>query len=287
MSSSLIRGKYVVCKVTGRNDAQVIEDGAVFQRDGVIVEVGPFAELATKHRPDEVLGSAEHVVLPGFVNSHHHVGLTPLPDRLARPPARAVVRAAASRTRDVDLYLDTLYSAFEMIESGVTTVQHLHSRRERPASSACTPPRTRCIKAYRDIGMRVSYSYGLRDQNRLVYEPDEDFVQAPAGRSRAEVSAMLARADDPARGQFRAVRAALRERYRGKRARAHPARARQPALVLGQGARALVRDCAESYRRADAHASAGDARTRRNTRGAAPADRGRASATSSACSART
>ena len=28
--------------------------------------------------------------------------------------------------RRVDLYLDTLYSAFEMIASGITTVQHLH-----------------------------------------------------------------------------------------------------------------------------------------------------------------
>jgi hypothetical protein len=28
--------------------------------------------------------------------------------------------------RWVDLYLDTLYSAFEMIASGITTVQHLH-----------------------------------------------------------------------------------------------------------------------------------------------------------------
>lgn len=29
--------------------------------------------------------------------------------------------------RSVDPYLDTLYSAFEMIESGVTTVQHINS----------------------------------------------------------------------------------------------------------------------------------------------------------------
>jgi cytosine/adenosine deaminase-related metal-dependent hydrolase len=33
------------------------------------------------------------------------------------------------------------------------------------------------LKAYRDIGMRVSYSFALRDQNRLVYEADEDFVK--------------------------------------------------------------------------------------------------------------
>ena len=32
------------------------------------------------------------------------------------------------------------------------------------------------ILAYRDVGMRVSYSYAVRDQNRLVYQQDEDFI---------------------------------------------------------------------------------------------------------------
>ena len=32
------------------------------------------------------------------------------------------------------------------------------------------------IRAYQDVGMRVSYSYAVRDQNRLVYQRDEDFI---------------------------------------------------------------------------------------------------------------
>jgi cytosine/adenosine deaminase-related metal-dependent hydrolase len=44
MPSSLVRGKYVICKVEGRHDARVVEDGAVYQRDGVIVEVGAYPE---------------------------------------------------------------------------------------------------------------------------------------------------------------------------------------------------------------------------------------------------
>jgi 5-methylthioadenosine/S-adenosylhomocysteine deaminase len=77
MASSLILGKYVIQKVTGRYEATVVEDGAVFERDGTIVDVGPAALLRQRHQPDRVLGSPEHVVMPGFVNSHHHVGLTP------------------------------------------------------------------------------------------------------------------------------------------------------------------------------------------------------------------
>jgi cytosine/adenosine deaminase-related metal-dependent hydrolase len=175
MASSLIRGKYVVVKVESRTEARVVADGAVFQRDGVVVEVGPYAELQARHRPDEVLGSAEHVVVPGFVNGHHHVGLTPL--QLGSPDHPLELWFASRMTaRDVDPYLDTLYSAFEMLESGITTVQHLHGWRIGPAARVIGVAE-RILKAYDDIGMRVSYSYALRDQNRLAYEADEAFAQ--------------------------------------------------------------------------------------------------------------
>jgi cytosine/adenosine deaminase-related metal-dependent hydrolase len=174
MASSLIRGKTVICKVLNRTDVEVIDEGAVFQRDGTIIEIGPYEHLARKYEPDEVLGSAQHVVMPGFVNSHHHVGLTPF--QLGSPDYPLELWFASRMgARSVDPYLDTLYSAFEMIESGITTVQHLHGWRGGPVSRVFTVAE-QVLKAYDDIGMRVSYSYALRDQNRLVYEADADFV---------------------------------------------------------------------------------------------------------------
>src|SRR5262249_16182849 len=32
------------------------------------------------------------------------------------------------------------------------------------------------VRAYQDVGMRVSYSFSVRDQNRLVYQDDAQFV---------------------------------------------------------------------------------------------------------------
>ena len=175
MASSLIRGKYVVAKVTSRTEAAVIPDGAVYQENGVIVEVGRAADLAARYRADEVLGSSEHVVVPGFVNGHHHVGLTPF--QLGSPDyALELWFASRMAARTVDPYLDTLYSAFEMLESGITTVQHLHGWRIGPASRVIEVA-DRILKAYDDVGMRVSYSYALRDQNRLAYEADETFAE--------------------------------------------------------------------------------------------------------------
>jgi 5-methylthioadenosine/S-adenosylhomocysteine deaminase len=174
MASSLIRGRYVICRVTGRNEAQVIENGAVFQRDGVVVELGPYTELAARHQPDETLGSNEHIVMPGLVNSHHHLGLTPL--QMGSPDYPLELwRASRLAKRDIDLYLDTLYSAFEMIESGVTTVQHMHNRVNGDVSRILAAAE-RVIRAYSDVGMRVSYAYSITEQNRLVYEADDTFA---------------------------------------------------------------------------------------------------------------
>ncbi len=175
MALSLIRGKHVICKVLNRNEAEVLEDGAVVQRDGIIVALGKYRELVQQYQPDEVLGSDEYVVMPGMVNSHHHVGLTPF--QLGSPDYPLELWfASRMATRNVDPYLDTLYSAFEMIESGITTVQHLHGVRLGPVARAQAAAE-QVLKAYDDIGMRVAYSYALRDQNRLVYEADEDFVK--------------------------------------------------------------------------------------------------------------
>jgi len=190
MASSLIRGKYVICKALSRTSAEVIEDGAVFQRDGLIVEVGKYAELAQKHHADETLGSDQHVVLPGLVNSHHHVGLTPF--QLGSPDLPLELWFASRMAlRDVDLYLDTLYSAFEQIESGVTTVQHLHGARLRGPIERIHEAANSVLRAYRDIGMRASYSFAVRDQNRLVYEPDEAFVRRLPAALGAEVADLL------------------------------------------------------------------------------------------------
>ncbi len=174
MSVMLLTGKYVICGVEGSGEVRQIDDGAVLVHDGKISAVGSRAELEAQAEGAEVLGGSDYVVFPGLVDSHHHIGLTPV--QLGSPDLPLELWFGDRiGGRKVDLYLDTLYSAFELIRSGVTTVQHLHVRHlggiEEVKESA-----GKIIRAYQDLGMRVSYSYGIRDQNRLVYEADEDFL---------------------------------------------------------------------------------------------------------------
>ena len=57
MTSSLIHGKYVICRAgADAASSTVLTDGAVFQRDGVIEEVGDYATLKSSHQPDEEIG---------------------------------------------------------------------------------------------------------------------------------------------------------------------------------------------------------------------------------------
>lgn len=174
MPSTLIRGKYIISKALSHTAVDIIEEGAIFQQDGRIIEVGSYAELAAKYQPDQVLGNGQDVVLPGFVNSHHHVGLTPFQLGSLDYPLELWFASRLS-ARSVDFYLDTLYSAFEMIESGITTVQHIHGWLPGPATH--WPEITaKVLQAYADIGMRVSYCFGVRTQNHFVYELNDDFV---------------------------------------------------------------------------------------------------------------
>jgi 5-methylthioadenosine/S-adenosylhomocysteine deaminase len=174
MPASLIRSRTMIARALDRHRWEEIADGAVLQEDGTITAVGTFADLSRRHPTVPVVGSGKDVLLPGFINGHHHVGLTPV--QLGSPDMPLELWFVTRMVmRNVNPYLDTLYSAFEMIASEITTVQHLHGW----APGKLGEVETRCedvIQAYQDVGMRVSYSFSVRDQNRLVYQADADFV---------------------------------------------------------------------------------------------------------------
>lgn len=173
MTELIVTAHWVVTGIKDRHTPNVIDNGAVLSRDGVVVAAGSLSDMQKLAPQATVDHYPNHVMLPGFVNSHHHVGLTPL--QLGSPD-HPLELWFASRipARRIDLYLDTLYSAFEMIASGVTTVQHIHGWMAG-GFDAIHGAATKVLQAYRAIGMRGSYCYAVREQNRLVYEADEAF----------------------------------------------------------------------------------------------------------------
>lgn len=178
----------------------VHRDAALRVEEGRVVEIGPAAALGRAHRDEATIGGRGKVVIPGLVNAHHHVGLTPF--QLGSPDHPLELWFASRLAlRDVDLRLDTLFSAFEMIASGVTTVQHLHSRAPGDTEAVVRAGRT-VIDAYREIGLRASYSFALRDQNRLVYGDDEAFAASLPADAQPAMRAYFQRFALPLEEQF-------------------------------------------------------------------------------------
>jgi 5-methylthioadenosine/S-adenosylhomocysteine deaminase len=176
MAKSIVRSRAMITRAIDRKSWEEISDGAILQEDGIIKVVGTFKELKTQNPQVPVIGSGNEIMLPGFVNGHHHIGLTPV--QLGSPDMPLELWFITRMViRNLNLHLDTLYSAFEMIGSGITTVQHIHGW--MPGTLPEVQERSnQVIKAYEDIGMRVSYCYAVRDQNRLVYQADEEFTQS-------------------------------------------------------------------------------------------------------------
>lgn len=152
----------------------LLEQAGLLIRDGRVADAGTATAMRRRHPGAREAGGKGRAIIPGLINAHHHVGVTPF-QMGARDQPLELWFAERFRMRDVPPDLDTLYSAFEMVASGVTTVQHLHSR--APGDVTGVLERANCIiGAYDRLGMRVSYSFAMRDQNRVLYDDDQVFL---------------------------------------------------------------------------------------------------------------
>ncbi|MCY3874129.1 MAG: amidohydrolase family protein, partial [Rhodobacteraceae bacterium] len=170
--------------------------------------IGEARSLRRDYPEAREVGGRGRVAIPGLINAHHHVGLTPF-QLGARDQPLELWFPERLVMRDVDPRLDTLFSAFEMIASGVTTVQHLHSRAPGDADAVLARAEA-IIGSYTEIGMRASYSFALRDQNRMIYDADEVFVASLPAALRRPAAAYLSNFALPLEAQidvFHALRA--------------------------------------------------------------------------------
>jgi 8-oxoguanine deaminase len=111
--------------VTMDDGRREIPDGGLFARDGIIEQVGSTGELPQD--ADIVLDMTGQILLPGFVNTHHHLDQTltrALPagqDINLFPWLRVHYEIWARRTPEASLW-STLVGLAELASSGCTTV---------------------------------------------------------------------------------------------------------------------------------------------------------------------
>jgi len=123
MATLLVRNAQVLVTMDG--DRREITSGGIFARDGVIEQIGVASDLPDT--ADEVFEAAGMLVLPGLVNSHHHIyqSLT-----RAYPPAqnvglfawlKALYPVWANLTPEA-VRISTTLGLLELAKSGCTTV---------------------------------------------------------------------------------------------------------------------------------------------------------------------
>ena len=171
-SQKLIIAEKILLGFDRLGRAEIVEGKAIFVKNNKINEIGPTSALRQKYKEIPEIGGENLFAMPGLVNAHHHLGVTPFQLGAQDHPLELWF-AERLKMRNVPPTLDTLYSAFEMISSGVTTVQHLQSRAPGNLPSVLDQS-NEIIAAYEQIGMRASYSFALRDQNRMIYDSDEN-----------------------------------------------------------------------------------------------------------------
>lgn len=170
----IVTAKAVIRGVDSKGQAEIVDDAGIFIERGRVIEIGGAASLVEKHRGVRVEAQPSCIAMPGLINAHHHSGLTPLQLGVPFYPLELWLPRFMGM-RHVDPRLDTLYSAIEMLESGTTTVHHIQGGTYGP-SSTWGATADAIISAYREIGMRVSYSFMIRDQNQVLFDSDDSFL---------------------------------------------------------------------------------------------------------------
>ena len=128
MATLLIRNATLL--VTQDAARREIADGALFARDGVIEVVGPTDELPSE--ADEILDARGQVVIPGLVNTHHHMYQTLT--RVVRPAQDSelfgwlqTLYPIWSRLTPEMVQVSTITAMAELLLSGCTTTSdHLY-----------------------------------------------------------------------------------------------------------------------------------------------------------------
>jgi len=163
MSSLLITNGVVVTL----NDAnEMLENGSVYIEDDKIVEIGQIP--AGRYKPDRTIDAGGNLVMPGLINTHHHLystlarGFTP-PGEPARNFKEILERLwwkLDLALDSEDVYVSALMAIMHAARAGCTTIIDHH------ASPSCSDGSLDLIEqAFREVGLSGCLCYEVSDRN--------------------------------------------------------------------------------------------------------------------------
>lgn len=194
MPTLLVRNATVL--VTMDDARREVPSGGLFARDGVIEIVGPASDLPAS--ADEIVDATDHVVMPGLVNTHHH---------LVQTLTRAV---PAAQNAPLFGWLQTLYPIWSRL-----TPEHVRSAvtigLAELALSGCTtssdhlylfPNGSRLddeIEAVEEIGLRFTATRGSMSIGESKGGLPPDILTEPEPSILKDCERLIDRFHDPKR----------------------------------------------------------------------------------------
>jgi cytosine/adenosine deaminase-related metal-dependent hydrolase len=166
--TKLVRGRWIISDA----DTEVITDGSVAIREGVVVKVDAWREMREEFPEAEVIGSDRIAILPGLTNAHHHSKGVSTIQHGIKDMALEPWLLALGGTRSGDRELEVLLSAAAQLRSGVTTVVDVLSSSADAETYARLVGET--LRAYDRSGMRARVAAGISTQSHIVHGAGED-----------------------------------------------------------------------------------------------------------------
>jgi cytosine/adenosine deaminase-related metal-dependent hydrolase len=172
----ILRGRYLLTDPR-RGCAGVVEDGAIRVTDGIVAEVGGFAALRASHPTLPVKGNGKQLLMPGLIDAHcHGRGLSPIQKGVRHDYLEnALFDWAVMPVLPPELSAGL--TAVRHLRGGCTTVHHNGFDDDGPNAAANAE---RAIEAYRATGIRLSFSPGIRNANKLALDEAGFLASLPA-----------------------------------------------------------------------------------------------------------
>lgn len=170
----LVRGRYVITDAASGENG-ILTDGAAYLSEGQVVEVGDYESLKKKYPQATVKGNGQQLLMPGLIDGHSHGwGLTLTQRGIGLDFLENGLIDWAFMI-NLDPGLSAMMSAVRHLRSGCTTMHHNNWGEEPNLLENAE----KIIKGYQEVGIRLAYSPGGRNMNRLALDDTEFFKTLP------------------------------------------------------------------------------------------------------------
>ena len=163
----VVRGKWLL---TMNASSDIIEDGAIAVKDGIISFVGRFKDLSRACLSGRVFGSEDMAVIPGLINCHTHAAMVYMRGLADDLPLRewleGYIWPTESEWLSPEFVSDaTELAVLEMLKSGITTYVDMYFYEEQSAHVA------------KRLGMRAVLGAGIVDFPTKTGSGRDDYLR--------------------------------------------------------------------------------------------------------------